>query len=60
MNSSTTTLWIGLLPMAGCLVSFYYTTFFFEIPVFNANNIDPGQMPHSAASDLGRYCFMGH
>ena len=26
---------------------------FIEIPVFNANSVDPDQMPLSAASDLG-------
>ena len=27
--------------------------YFKEIPVFNANSVDPDQMPHSGASDLG-------
>ena len=26
---------------------------FTEIPILNANSVDPDQMPHSAASDLG-------
>ena len=30
---------------------------FIEIPVFNANNVDPDQMPHSVASDLGLHCL---
>ena len=30
---------------------------FIEIPVFNANSLDPDQMPHSAASDLGLHCL---
>ena len=27
------------------------------MPVVNANSVDPDQMPHSAASDLGLYCL---
>ena len=38
--------------LAGCLVSFYYYCFI-EIPVVNANNVDPEQMLCSVASDLG-------
>ena len=30
---------------------------FTEIPVFNANSVDPDQTPHSAASDLGLHCL---
>ena len=31
------------------------------MPVINANSVDPDQMPHSAASDLGLYCLpMSH
>ena len=34
-------------------------TIFFcrEIPVFNANSVDPDQTLHSAASDLGLHCL---
>ena len=28
-----------------------------DIPVFNANSVDPDQMPRSAASDLGLHCL---
>ena len=28
-----------------------------EIPVLNANSVDPDQMLHSAASDLGLHCL---
>ena len=28
-----------------------------EIPIFNANSIDPDQTPRSVASDLGRHCL---
>ena len=30
---------------------------FIEIPVFNANSVDPDQMQHSVASDLGLHCL---
>ena len=32
---------------------FLVLPFIIEIPVFNANTVDPDQMPHSVASDLG-------
>ena len=28
-----------------------------EIPIFNANSVDPDQMPHTAASDQGLHCL---
>ena len=28
-----------------------------EIAVFNANSVDPDQMPHFVASDLGLHCL---
>ena len=31
---------------------------FIEIPVFNANSVNPDQMPRSAASDLGLLCLL--
>ena len=31
-----------------------------EIPVRNANSVDPDQTPHSAASDLGLQCLSFH
>ena len=31
--------------------------FIIEIPVLNANSIDPDQMLHSAASDLDLHCL---
>ena len=33
-------------------ISFYFYCFI-EIPVINANSVDPDQMLHSAASDVG-------
>ena len=65
VDSSTTTLWTGLFPKAGYLVCIFYyhydviyLFFFFEILAFNANSVDPDQMLHSAASDLGLQCLL--
>ena len=40
-----------------CLDSFYYLPYFIEIPVFNANSVEPDQTPHSVASDLALNCL---
>ena len=32
-------------------------SYFVEIPELNANSVDPDQMPHSVASDLGLHCL---
>ena len=29
-----------------------------DIPVLNANNVDPDQTPHSVAPDLGLHCLL--
>ena len=58
VDSPTTTLWIGVFPVAVYLVSFNYDDIcFIDIPVFNAYSVDPNQMPHSAASDLDLHCL---
>ena len=31
---------------------------FYRNPVFNANNVDPDQMPYCVASDLGLHCLL--
>ena len=36
---------------------FINTVCFIEIPVFNANSVDPDQMLYSATSDLGLHYF---
>ena len=36
---------------------FLLLPWFTEIHTLNANSVDPDQMPHSAASDLGLYCL---
>ena len=43
----------------GPLVSYYHIFFFLyiEIPVFNANSVDPDQMPHCAMSNLDLHCL---
>ena len=38
-----------------CLV--FILSCFVEISELNANGVDPDQMPHSAASDLGLHCL---
>ena len=59
MDSSTITLWTGLCPTAGCLVSiYYYYVCFIEIPDLNANSVDPDRTPRSAASDLDLHCLL--
>ena len=35
----------------------FITSMFIEIPVFNANSVDPDQTPHSAASNLSLHCL---
>ena len=35
----------------------FIITMFIEIPVFNANSVDPDQTPRCAASDLGLHCL---
>ena len=59
VDSLTTTLWTGLFPIAGCLLSFFFYLVlgFKKIPVFNANSVDPDQEPHSMVSDLGLPCL---
>ena len=42
------------------MASFYYYHVLYKSE-FNANSVDPDQMPHSAVSDLGLHCLpMGH
>ena len=47
-----------LFKKKGCLVGFIINMFFLEIPVLNANSVDPVQMSCSAASDLGLHCLL--
>ena len=41
----------------GCLVCFLVLSFITEIPVLNANSVDPDRTPRSVASDLGLHCL---
>ena len=45
--------------MKGCLISFTLLSYI-EIPVLHvyANSVDPDQMPHTVASDLGLHCLL--
>ena len=40
---------VRVSPLAGCLISFYYCPYT-EIPVVDANRVDPDQMPHFVTS----------
>ena len=57
MDSSTLTLLTGPFLVKGVSGQLSLLPCFIEIPVFNANIVDPDQMPHSAASDLGLHCL---
>ena len=57
MDSSTTSLWTSLFPIAGWLVTYYYYYVLYNISEINANNVDPDQMPHFVDSDLGLHCL---
>ena len=52
MESSTLTPWTGSFQNKECLDSFLllHVPCCIEIPVFNANSVDPDQTPHFAAS----------
>ena len=55
IDSSTLSVWTYPFPAERCLVSFISSMF--HNNVFNANSVDPDQMPHSAVSDLGLHCL---
>ena len=57
VDSATSTLWTGPVPTEGVSVYFLLLLCFIKISVSNANIVDPDQMPHSAASDLGLHCL---
>ena len=56
-TSSTLTLLIGPFQIEGVSSKFLLLPCFIEITVFNANSVDPDQMQHTAASDLGLSCL---
>ena len=47
----------SIFNIRGIFEQFLLTPCFIEIPVFNANNVDPDQTPRSEASDLGLHCL---
>ena len=57
MNSSAITLWTGLFPIAGVWLDFIMLLCFIKVPLINANSVDPDQMLHFGASDLGWLCL---
>ena len=57
VDSSTLTLWTGPYSVKGVSGKLLLLPWFTEIPVINANGVDPDQTPHSVASDLGLHCL---
>ena len=57
MDSSTTTLGTCLFPIAGCPVSFYQYFVLYKFLHYNAKSVDPDQLLHSVATDLGLHCL---
>ena len=60
MASSTFTLPTSPIPIfhsSGGVWLDLLLPYFIEIPVFNANSVDPDQMLCSAMSDLGLHCL---
>ena len=57
MDSSTLTLDLSVSNRWDFCIVFIITIFFIEIPVFNANSVDPDQMSQNPASDLGLHCL---
>ena len=57
MDYSTFTLWTNPFPIKGMPGKFLLVPCYKEIPVFDANSVDPDQTPHSPPSDLGLHCL---
>ena len=57
MDSSTSTLWTGRVSSRKGFWLLFIITGFIEILVYNANRVDPDQMPQNVASDLGLHCL---
>ena len=57
VGSSTVICWASLLVILGVAGLFcFYSTFLWKILL--ANSVDPDQMPHNVASDLGLHCWL--
>ena len=54
MNSSTVKCWMHPFVILGVLSS---QLFYFCFKILLANTVDPDQMPHYVASDLGLHCL---
>ena len=57
MDSSTLRIWTGSFQEEGVYEKFVLLSSVIEIPVFNANSVDPDQTPRFAASNLGLLCL---
>ena len=58
MDSATSTLCTGPFATEGLFCWFLLLPCFTEIPLFNANSVDPDEMWQNAASDLGLHCLL--
>ena len=57
MDSSTELLDRSISYIRGVWLVFLLLSCFVEMSELNTNSVDPDQLPHSAASDLGLYCL---
>ena len=57
MDSSTVICWTSPFAILGVLGHFV-TFIIFLMKILVANNVDPDQMPHYVASDLGLHCLL--
>ena len=57
MDFSASTLYTGPLLIEGVSGWFLFFLYFIELPVLNANSVNPDQASRSAASDLGLHCL---
>ena len=57
VECSIPTLWTDRILNRRDIWLFLLLACFAEIPVFNANNVDPDQTPRFAAFDLGLHCL---
>ena len=50
-------MWIGPFRIKRVSGQFLLSPCFIEIPLFNANSVDPDETPRSVASDQGLHCL---
>ena len=57
MDSATSTIRTGPFPIEGVKARLLLLLCFMEIPILNANSVDPDQTPRYVASELGLHCL---